>query len=36
MLDLTPILDQDRDLVAEVELATDAFVRTLPGERFSA
>jgi ADP-heptose:LPS heptosyltransferase len=36
MFDLTPILDQDRDLLAEVELATEAFIRTLPAERFSA
>lgn len=36
MLDLTPILDEDRDLVAELELATAAFVDTLPVERFSA
>jgi len=36
MIDLTPLLDGDRDWVADLELATAAFVRTLPAERFSA
>jgi ADP-heptose:LPS heptosyltransferase len=36
MLDLTRILDQGRDLEAEVELATSGFLASLPAERFSA
>lgn len=36
MLDLTPILEGRRDLAAELELATQAFVATLPLARFSA